>query len=242
MKTNRKFNFKDVDMLLASKTIVQSLTDNLADLSAVRSNWTEDYVNGLNAKIDDVIENYLGLDKKKELREATIRLSAIQSPARTDLSFFKTQLEVDYNGDIAKKDDILKELGFAKNLRATQLGNQESLIQLLYSFKRNMTDELKEEIVEKGISIALIDRITEYADQLKEAEVSQETLKESTKSISAEAVKVLNEIYEEIVGICKIASKFYKFDSLKKGQFTFTRIASNMSTPRSMSQDHYDAA
>ncbi len=242
MKTNRKFNFKDVDMLLASKTIVQSLTDNLADLSAVRSTWTEDYVTQLGAKIDDAIENYLGLDKKKELREATIQLNAIQTPARRDLSFFKTQLEVDFKKDEMKKEKILKELGFVKNLRVVQSGNQEALIQLLYTFKKSMTEKLKEEIIEKGTNAELIDRIIEYADKLKTAEVSQETLKETTKVISAEARNVLNGIYDEVVGICKIAYKFYQFDSLKKGQFSFRRIASNMSAPKSMSQEHYDAA
>ena len=40
----RKYNYKDVDMLLASKTITQALTENLADLSIARSTWTSEYV------------------------------------------------------------------------------------------------------------------------------------------------------------------------------------------------------
>ncbi len=90
MTTTRKYNFKDIDMLLASKTIVQSLTDNLADISVARSSWTADYVNGLGAKIDSTIDHFLGLDKKKEFREASIRLVTIQTPALMDLSFFTT--------------------------------------------------------------------------------------------------------------------------------------------------------
>jgi len=242
MKPTRKYNFKDVDMLLASKTIVQSLTDNLADLSAVRSTWTEDYVNNLGAKIDDTIENFLGLDKKKELREATIQLNAIQTPARRDLSFFKTQLDVDFNGDTVKKEKVLKELGFNKNLRAVQNGNQEALIQLLYTFKKSMSDKLKTEIVKKGTNAALIERIIAYSDQLIAAEVSQETLKETSKQVSGEAVNTLNGIYDELVGICKIASRFYQQDPLRKKQFTFTKLISNMNATKTMSQEHYDAA
>jgi hypothetical protein len=242
MKPNRKYNFKDVDMLLASKTIVQGLRDNLADLSAVRSTWTEDYVTQLGAKIDDAIENFLGLDKKKELREATIQLNAIQTPAKRDLSFFKTQLEVDFNGDVVKKEKVLKELGFNKKLRSVQNGNQEALIQLLYSFKKGMTDALKTEMAEKGINPALIERIIEYSDQLIAAEVSQETLKETSKVVSGEAVNILNGIYDELVGICKIASRFYQQDPLKKKQFTFTKLVSNMNAAKSMSQEHYEAA
>ena len=82
MALNRNYNFKDVDMLLASKTIVETLKLNLTDLSIARSTWTEDYATSLASKIDDAIENYLGLDKKKELRDTTSLFASIQSPAR----------------------------------------------------------------------------------------------------------------------------------------------------------------
>ena len=235
MTKNRKYNFKDVDMLLASKTIVQNLSNNLTDLSVIRGNWTEAYTTGLSTRIDDAIDNYLGLDKKKELREASAKLSAIQTPAMRDVSFFKIQIEVDYNSDKDRRDMILKNLGIAQNLREAQKGSQEALIQLLYAIGKGMTDELKEEIIEKGTTEALIDRIINYASQLKSAEVSQETLKETTQQISAEAVQVLNEIYDEVVGICKIASSYYQDDSLMKKQFTFSKAVSNMNSAKSNS-------
>jgi hypothetical protein len=43
----------------------------------VRTTWTSDYVTGLSTKIDDAIENYLGLDKKKELRNASSKLASL---------------------------------------------------------------------------------------------------------------------------------------------------------------------
>jgi len=57
-----------------------------------RTTWTSDYATALATKIDDAIENYLGLDKKKELRDATARLAALQNPAMRDLSFIKLKL------------------------------------------------------------------------------------------------------------------------------------------------------
>jgi hypothetical protein len=221
-------------MLLASKTITTSLSDNLADLSMARTTWTSDYATALATKIDDAIENYLGLDKKKELRDATARLAALQNPAMRDLSFIKTQIDVDF-GTEAKR--ILKKLGFDKNLRAVQKGDQEALIQLLYAFKKGLTDELKTQITEKGTNPALLERIVAYADQLKDANISQETLKETTKVISEEAVNVFNEIYEELIGICKIASSFYQYEPLKKEQFTFSKVVSNMNAAGKTSEE-----
>lgn len=227
--TTRKYNYKDVDMLLASKTITQTLNENLTDLSIVRSTWTGQYVTDLSEKIDNAIDNYLGLDKKKELRDATSRLSTIQSPAMRDLSFIKTQISVDFG---IKSEEILKNLGFDKNIRKVQKGDQEALIELLYAFKKGMTTEIQQQIIDKGTNPMLIERIIHYAVQLKEANISQETLKETTKIISAEAVNAFNDIYTDIVGICKIASNFYQYEPLKKEQFTFSKAVANMNSAK----------
>lgn len=64
-------------MLLASKTITHNLVENLTELSVIKTTWTEAYVTSLADRIDDAIENLLGLDKKKELRDASSRLAAI---------------------------------------------------------------------------------------------------------------------------------------------------------------------
>ena len=66
MVRRRLYNYKDVDMIMASKIIVTNLRNNLVDLSMARSNWNDEYVQGLENKIDHAVENYLGLDKKKE--------------------------------------------------------------------------------------------------------------------------------------------------------------------------------
>ncbi|MCG8410958.1 MAG: hypothetical protein MI739_06720 [Bacteroidales bacterium] len=232
MSKNRTYNCKDVDMLLASKTIIESLRSNLSELSLVRSNWTEEYVKSTATKIDNTIETYLGLDTKKELRNASANLSAIQTPAIRDLSFLKKQLEVDFAAEKPKLKEMIKNLGFEKNFRKVQNSDQEGLIELLYAFKKGMTEELKTEIVAKGTNPQLIDSIIGYADQMSQANVSQETKKETSKAVTQEARISFNQIYTEIIGVCKIASSFYQYDALKKELFTFGKVLSNMNAPR----------
>ncbi len=222
----RSYKNKDVEMLLASRTITTNLSDNIKELSLVRTNWTDEYVTTLQGKINNAIENYLGLDKKKELRNATATVLSIQATAKREVSFLKTQIEVDFPGT---KNQILKELGFDINFRKVQNNDQEALIQLLYALKKGMTDELKNQIIDKGTSPALIDKIIDYANALNEANIEQEVLKESTKNISKEALDTFNEIYNEIIGICKIASRFYQYDEVKKAMFTYTKIVAAMS-------------
>lgn len=218
----RNYSYKDVVMLMAAKTILQSMQANLAELSTVRSNWTEAYLSELILKIDSDIETFLGLDKKQTLREATTLLSQIMKPALRDLSFLKTQVEVDFKERAA---EILKNLGMDKNLKNIK---QETLIESLYSFRKGMTDSLKGEMAEKGTNPALIETLVGYASQLQEANINQESLKSTTKEVSQEGIDTFNAIYDEVIGISKIAAKYYEADKLKKEQFTFRKVVKQM--------------
>lgn len=225
MTQTRLYSCKDSDMLMASKVIATSLSNQLPDLSMVRSNWTPEYAEGLNTKIDNAMEEFLGLDKKKALRDATAALTAIQGPAMNDLQFMKTQIDVDFGKDA---NEIIKNLGYNNYLKTARKGDQEAQIQLLFAFKKGMTNKLKDDIVAKGTNPALIDRIIGYATQLSEANLTQESLKGTTKNLSEAALATFNEIYTEIIGICKIAAAYYIDDQNLKTQFTFSRVVTNM--------------
>ena len=218
----RNYSYKDVVMLMAAKTILQNMQNYLGELSTIRSNWTEAYVTELILKIDSAIENFLGLDKKQALREATELLNQIKTPALRDLALVKTQIEVDFGKDSV---EILKALGLNKNLHSM---NQEGLIELLYSFKKGMTDTLKTSITEKGTNPALIDTVISYASRFQQANLDQENQKTSTQDVSQEAVDTFNSIYAEVIGIGKITAKIYKDAPLKKDQFTFSKVVKKM--------------
>ncbi len=237
MAQNRNYSCKDVDMLLTSKTIAGNFKSNISELSGVRNDWTEDYATNLVSRIDQTIETHLGIDAKKGLRNATSGLSSIQVSAKRDLSFFKTQIDEDFKAETATHDEILNTLGFSKHLRGVQKGNQESLVQLLYTFKKNMTDSLRNQITAKGLSDTLIGNIISYAIVFADANSSQESLKLKTKEITNEVVDVFNGIYDEIIGICKKVSSYYQYDAVKKEQFTFSKIIANLGSTHTASTE-----
>lgn len=228
MVKTRKYNCKDVEMLMAAKTIAESFRANISDLATARTDWTEQFATNLIARIDQAIDSHLGVDAKKDLRHATSTLTAIQAPAKRDASFLKTQIDADFQNNTPRRDEILRTLGFTSQLREVQKGSQEALVQLLYQFKSNLTDPLRQEITAKGISPILIDKILGYADTFAQANVTQETLKGHTKEITKEVIDVFNTIYAEIVSICKIASHYFQYETLKKEQFTFSKVLANL--------------
>ena len=237
MSNYRNYSCKDVDMLLSAKTIAENFKANLTVLASTRSDWTEPYVNDLISRIDKAIEIHLGIDAKKDLRNSTANLATIQIPAKRDVSFFKTQIDDDFRNDTSKRDEILKMLGFAKHLRNVQKSNQEALIQLLYSFKTNMNESLKKEITAKGMNGSLIVNIISYADTFKQANISQESFKGSTKEISKEVSDSFNAIYDEIIGICKKASNYFHYEPLKIEQFTFSKVLTNLGATKKVAPE-----
>lgn len=232
MAKTRNYSYKDVDMLTGAQIVAGNFKSNIGELSEVRSDWTEAYANDLESHINQIIETHLGIDAKKDLRSATSDLSSIQIATKRDLSFFKTQIEDDFRSEPSTRDEILNTLGFSKHLRNVQRGDQEALTQLLYAFKKNMTDPLSNQIIEKGLSANLVEKIIGYAATFSNANTSQEGFKQTTKEISKEVADDFNSIYNEIIGICKKVSNYYQFDAVKKEQFTFSKVISNLGTAR----------
>ena len=232
MGQNRKYTCKDVDMLMASKTIAESFRANISDLSAIRSNWTEQYALDLIARIDAAFANSLGTDAKKDLRGATATLFSIQVPAKRDLAFVKLTINEEFAKNPSRRDEILNTLGFAFYGSKGTKANQEELVQLLVTFKTNLTDPIRQELMAAGVNEALITRILGYAETYRQANILQESLKGSTKAITSDVLDTFNQIYHEIIVICKTGSKYYRSEPVKRERFNFARILANMGTGR----------
>jgi len=67
------------------------------------------------------------------------------------------------------------------------------------------------------------------------ANEAQESFKGSTKSITLELVNTFNAIYAEVMDICSIASAYYKYDSVRKQQFSFSKVLSSQGSAKKAS-------
>lgn len=134
------------------------------------------------------------------------------------------QISEDFKDDKVRRDELLRQLGFTGFHDSAQQKDQEALIQLLFQFKTNLNSTIKKEITAKGTDPAILDAITGYADDLKNANITQETFKGLRKEMSSEAVQEFNSIYNAVISICKISSKFFKEQPAVKEQFSFTKV------------------
>jgi hypothetical protein len=215
-------------MLTVVGTILEHSTTHKSFLVSKRATWADPFMPDLITRIQNAFTNVLGFDNAQQMREATIAVYGIQENALRDLAEFKIQIMEDFKTNKIRRDEILNRLGFTAHLKAAQKNDQEALIQLLYAFKQNMTTTLSNEITAAGTATAQITTITNYADVLKNSDVTQETMKGSKKVVTQSGIKELNEIYNKVISVAKISAKFFKEDVAVKEKFSFSKTLNNM--------------
>lgn len=227
---SRKYKTKDVEMLTATATIIENAIANKTFLQSKRTTWADPFFNDLKTDIENTTTTYLGKDAAKDMRKATQIVLGIQAQALNDLAEFKVQIEQDFKSNPTQKTEILTQLGFTTYHKLAQNGDQEGLVNLLFQFKTNMNATLNTEITSKGTAQATIDNIIDYADTLKNANISQETYKGTRQEITDEAIQAFNAIYDQVISIAKISSNFYKTDKKKQQLFSFAKVVSNQNS------------
>lgn len=228
----RNYPFKDVDMFITASAIVETAIDNKAFLITKRDAWADPYFGNLKTKIDTTIKKSLGIDNAKDLRKLTLTMKDLQKKAQIALAEFKVQIDMDFKKEPEKRNEIVNVLGFNDYLRLVQKGNQEALINLLYQFKTNFDTDLETEITKKGINQSSIDIILNYADTIKDTNVSQEKAKGGKKTITESYITEFNAIYDEVIAIAKIANNFCKDNPTLKEQFSFSKVAKALSASK----------
>ena len=225
----RNYRCKDVELLTVSSSIVLSARDNLTAIGAKRPLWKGSFFPDLETRIDTAFKTYIGADSAADLRNKTKALKKITVPAKEDLSTFKISITADFNGDKARLAGLLTTLGFATFWKAASNDSQEALVELLYTFKTNMTPAVQTEIVAAGTDIHLITTITGYADALKNANVGQEFAKAQRPLTSAAAVGEFNAIYAEINKVCLVCRNMFKNNGALKNNFSFAAVKRRLS-------------
>ena len=88
-----------------------------------------------------------------------------------------------------------------------------------------MDAALKTEITAKGTDAASIAEIIGFADTLKNSNVSQETFKSNRPSLTEQAIKTFNDLYDDVIAVGKISSRLFLQDKPLKESFSYSKIA-----------------
>lgn len=218
--------FKALPTLIASLTVCENFTANSVALIAEQPQWADPFIGNFKKMVEKFLTQYFGISSKKDLKEATRVVDSVQTQAKDDLSMVRTQIVRNYNGQTSRKEAVLDLLGYAAHWSKASNNNQSETIALLFTFVNNLTPALRAELEGKNVNSARLDKIVSLKQTLSDANITQETLKGSTKLDTAEAKAALDNIYNTSMHICDVGKKLFRNDPVRKELFVFSKLVS----------------
>jgi hypothetical protein len=213
--------------ILACHKIAKSFKENIYELSRVRNEWDPEYATSLNVWINDTIEKYYSdhfdsIYEKRYREWHEVMIAGLQS-----LKVLRASLKVDFKNDKAFLKGIFNQLGYSEFFSDAKNGDHLSLYKLLSTFIKNLDDDTKKMIIQKGVPESLFMKINNSAIQIEEYKCCFEAL-ESDNELNTYGLKEVAEIYQTIQDICRIAVAYYQFDPIKRDEFNFYKVMVNL--------------
>lgn len=224
MAATRNYTGSGVEMLLAASTLAENAAGEKQFLIEKRDAWADPYFENLQQRLADAFPRILGIDKLGDLRSITSRLQSSRTTLLGLLAELKVQIKVDYG---TQSGTLLNTLGIGSSEKYKT--DQEALVQTVQRLKTNLTPQLQAEFVEKGIASALIQNILTTGGQYVQAALQQETIKSANPVLTDANQQELNALYNEVIGIAKIARTFFKGQPLQQDKFSYNKILNNQS-------------
>jgi hypothetical protein len=213
--------------ILTCRKIAQSFSENIYELSSIRRNWSPEYAANLKGRIDRIINQYFTQESLTDHLDKHGQFYELMIAALKDVSVFRAELRVDFKHD----KDFLKEtfdnLGYDDFFSEARNGDHFSLYKMMATFKRNMTPELQQVILARGIDKNLLNRLIAYKERLAELKNCFD-ISPGSDQLGAELKHEINSIYSEVKDICRIVNAYYEFDPIQRDRFKFYHVMINL--------------
>jgi hypothetical protein len=210
-----------MQMLLASEIIIDNAILLVAKIKALRPKWDEKYLAGVRETINGILKNDFGYDTSASIKEKTEEVLAKEASAKTLLQQVKMQVELDFRKEEAKCNRYLTSLGLTL-VKHISAASQDAVGEMLNMFRINLTPEMEKELVDAGMNPQTLADLKLLSNDFNNLNMAQEVMKTNQKNISAALNDKLNNLYDEVITIAKMASSMLP-DKLDAEKFSFTR-------------------
>ncbi len=223
MTVKRTYPGKEVNVILLGDMVLQYAREDQDELSAIDPDINEASLNRLDADLDTASTQYLGFKSTDDLKQATRVFTGIQGDALTKLGIVKRRIQSKFRRNEADRTFLLDMLGFTELFdEARYNGSQSTLVDLLYTYQAKLP-EARTLLSSKNIPLTIINAPSLLADNLRSANVTQDTFKISGQEFTGEKRVFFNSIWDRILEITD-AGKEQFADTAKENRYVPTRL------------------
>jgi hypothetical protein len=218
--TPRNFNCKDEELPVVCGFLAISLNRDLNDFVAFSPQFVSSYVDGFKAKIDAVDELVQPKSETIELKMLNERIYATLDSLITPINYIEGYLNL-----AGKTVPITAaDFGLTSLRKSARSRDVESVLKLLRTVEGNLA-KYKTELEAKGLTEALVLKFAETGTLLADDRNKKYELVSKRMALVQNNLGMLNDLYDQLVEICKIGKILYKqTDKAKLNDYTFSYL------------------
>ena len=213
--------------ILACQKIAKTFKENIYELSRIRNDWDPGYATSINVWINDTIEKYYIGSKESVDYERFVEWHEVMIAGMQGLKVLRASIKVDFKANKTFLKTFFKKHGYTEYFSEAKNGDHLSLHKFLTTFAKNLDAETRKKIISKNTPDSVIEKILDCAQQVTKFTECFKAL-ESDAQLNSYGQKEVQEIYETIQDISRIAMAYYQFDPVKRDQFNFYKVLVNL--------------
>ncbi len=213
--------------ILACQKIAKTFKENIYELSRIRNDWDPGYATSINIWINDTIEKYYLGSKDSIDYVRFVEWHEVMIAGMQGLKVIRASIKVDFKDNKPFLKSFFEKYGYTEFFSEAKNGDHLSLHKFLTTFAMNLDAETRKKIASKNTPDSVIEKILDCAKQITKFTECFEAL-ESDAQLNTYGQKEVQEIYETIQDISRIAMAYYQFDPVKRDQFNFYKVLVNL--------------
>jgi hypothetical protein len=143
------------------------------------------------------------------------------------LKVLRASIKVDFKDNKLFLKSFFEKHGYTEFFSDAKNGDHLSLHKFLTTFAKNLDNETRGKIVAKNTPDSVIDKILNCAQEITRFAKCFEAL-EGDARLNSYGYKEVSEIYITVQDISRIAMAYYQFDPIRRDQFNFYKVLSNL--------------
>ena len=213
--------------ILACQKIAKVFKENIYELSRVRKDWDPGYATSINVWINDTIEKYYISGKDSIDYSRFVEWHEIMIAGMQGLKVLRASVKVDFKDNKLFLKNFFKKQGYTEYFSDAKNGDHLSLHKFLTTFAKNLDNDTRKKIESKNTPDSVIEKILDCAREITEFTECFKAL-EGDAHLNSYGQKEVQEIYETIQDISRIAMAYFQFDPVKRDQFNFYKVLVNL--------------
>lgn len=213
--------------ILACQKIAKVFKENIYELSRIRKDWDPGYATSINVWIEDTIEKYYISGKDSIDYSRFVEWHEIMIAGMQGLKVLRASIKVDFKDNKPFLKNFFKKQGYTEYFSDAKNGDHLSLHKFLTTFAKNLDNDTRKKIESKNTPESVIEKIQDCAREITKFTECFEAL-EGDAHLNSYGKKEVQEIYETIQDISRIAMAYFQFDPVKRDQFNFYKVLVNL--------------